>query len=185
MNISWVVADGTMLDHDVDIEQLKDIGSIWGSYQTWRSCSTDNVVCSDSGRARDLLQREFQKHCNFYVPEDAYIDLDRPDGVRLFGGKFTFEIDRPDELISMNLAASQNDIILLLGFNWQPCLKRADRLEEHRAQNYRTGVKHAIMENPNTQWVLVNHSETLMDELKGLDNLTIDSLSNVLSMLSS
>ena len=114
--------------------------------------------CSDVGRARDLLQREFQKRCNFYVPEDAYVDLERPAGVKLFGGKFTFEIDRPDELIAMNLAASQNDIILLLGFDWQPKPKRADRLEEHRAQNYRTGVAHAIKDNPETQWVLVNHA---------------------------
>lgn len=185
MRISWVVADGTVLDHDVDVEQLKHIGSVWGSYQTWRSCGTDNAVCSDSGRARDLLQREFQKKCNFYVPEDAYIDLDRPQEVRLFGGKFTFEIDHPDELIAMQLSASQNDIILLLGFDWQPKSKRADRLEEHRAQNYRTGVRHAIMDNPDTQWVLINHGEKLMDELKGLDNLTIDTLPNVLSMLSS
>ena len=36
MNISWVVADNTVLDHDVDIEQLKHIGSIWGGYQTWK-----------------------------------------------------------------------------------------------------------------------------------------------------
>ena len=185
MNISWVVADNTVLDHDIDIEQLKHIGSIWGGYQTWRACGTDNAICSDVGRARDLLQREFQKRCNFYVPEDAYVDLERPAGVKLFGGKFTFEIDRPDELIAMNLAASQNDIILLLGFDWQPKPKRADRLEEHRAQNYRTGIAHAIKDNPETQWVLVNHAETLMDEVKGLDNLTIDTLSNVLSMLSS
>lgn len=185
MRISWVVADNTVLDHDVDIEKLKDIGSIWGSHQTWRSCGTDNVVCSDSGRARDLLLRNFQQLCNFYVPEDAYIELDRPQGLKLYGGKFTFDIDRPDELIAMHLSASQNDIILLLGFNWQPQPKRADRLEEHRAQNYRTGVKHAIADNPETQWVLVDHSETLMDELKGLDNLTIDSLPNVLSMLGS
>lgn len=185
MRISWVVANGTMLEHDVDIERLKDIGSIWGSYQTWRSCGTDNVVCSEIGQARDLLQRNFQQMCNFYVPEDIYVGLERPQGVKLFGGKFTFEIDHPDELIAMNLAASQNDIILLLGFNWAPRPKRADRLEEHCAQNYRSGVKHAIKDSPETQWVLINHSETLMEELKGLDNLTIDTLPNVLEMLSS
>ena len=184
MRISWVVADGTVLDHDVNVEQLKDIGSIWGSYQTWRGCGTDNAVCSDAGHARNLLQREFQKLCNFYVPEDAYIDLDRPQGVKLFGGKFTFEIDHPDELIAMNLAASQNDIILLLGFDWTTKPKRADRLEEHRAQNYRSGVKHAIKDHPDVQWVLINHSELLIDDLNGLDNITVDTLPNVLEMLS-
>jgi hypothetical protein len=185
MKIVWVVADNTILDHDIDIEQLKSIGSIWGSYQTWRGCGTDNAICSDISQARSLLQREFQKHCNFYVPEDAYVDLDRPANVKLFGGKFTFEIDHPDELIAMQLAASQADIVLLLGFDWQPKPKQENRLEEHRSQNYRTGVKHAIKDNPTIQWVLINHSETLIDELKGLDNLSLDTLPNVLSMLGS
>lgn len=185
MNIAWVVSTDIALSHNIDIEQLKNIGSIWGSDQTWRKCSTDNVICSDTNRARDLLQREFQKYCNFYVPEDAYVDLDRPQGVKLFGGRFTFELNYPDDIIAMQLSASQNDVILLLGFNWQPKEKHADRLEEHRAQNYRTAVKHAIRDNPNTQWVLVDHNETLIEELKDLGNLSIDSLPNVLSMLNS
>jgi len=185
MNISWVVADDTFLAPDINIEQLKNIGSIWGSWKTWRSCQTDNVICSDIGKAKELLQRNFNNICNFYVPEDAYVDLDRPQGVRLFGGKFTFEIDHPEELIAMKLAASQNDIILLLGFDWTNKPKKTDRLEEHRAQNYRSGIKHAITDNPNTQWVLVNHNEILLNELKNLDNLTVDTLPNVLSMLSS
>lgn len=185
MRINWVLAENTLLDHDVDIEQLKNIGSFWGGWKTWRGCSTDNVICSDIGQARSLIQRNFNQLCNLYVPESSYVELDRPAGVRLYGGMFNFEIDCPDDLISMHLASSQSDIVLLLGFDCQPKDKRTDRLEEHRAQNYRIGVKHAIKDNPEVQWVLINHSDNLMDELKGLPNLTVDTLSNVIEMLSS
>lgn len=183
MNISWVVADDTFLDPDIDIERLKQIGSIWGGWKTWRSCQTDNVICSDVGRARELIQRNFNNICNFFVPKDAFVELDRPTGVQLFDGKFTFEIDHPDELISLHLASSRSDIVLLLGFDLQPKDKKPDRLEEHRAQNYRTGIKHAIKDNIETQWVLVNHVDALITELNGLENLTQDTLANVLELL--
>ena len=184
MKIAWVLADDTVLDHSVDIEKLKSIGSIWGSWRTWRGCSTDNVICNDVGKARDLLMRKFNDLCNFYVPRSAFVDLDRPANVNLFEGEFTFDVDRQDELIALHLASSQNDIVLLLGFDWAKRPKNTDRLVEHRAQNYRTTVKHAIKDTPTAQWVLVDHSSELMSELSGLDNLTQDSLTNVLEMLS-
>ena len=185
MRINWVLSEHTFLDPDIKIEELKSIGSFWGSWKTWRSCSTDNVICNDISQAHTLIQRKLNEKCNFFIPESLFLRLERPSRVSLYGGEFNFEIDSQDDIISMHLAASRSDIVLLLGFDWQPKLKRADRLEEHRAQNYRTAVKHAIRDNPETQWVLINHSETLMDELKGLDNLTIDTLPNVLSMLGS
>lgn len=183
MNISWVVADDTFLAPDINIEQLKGVGSIWGSWKTWRSCQTDNVICSDIGQARELIQRNFNNICNFFVPKDAFVDLDRPPKVQLFDGKFNFEIDRPDELITLHLAASRSDIVLLLGFDWQPKDKKPDRLQEHRAQNYYMGVKHVIKDNPTTQWVLIDHPDSILTELVKLDNLTRDTLANVLEML--
>lgn len=184
MRIAWVLADDTVLDHTVDVEKLKTVGSIWGSWRTWRGCSTDNVICNDDGKARDLLMREFNKLCNFYIPRTSFVDLDRPAGVNLFEGVFTFDVNRQDELIALHLAASQNDIVLLMGFDWKQQPKNPDRLAEHLAQNYRSTVKHAIKDNPQVQWVLIDHPETLMSELKNLDNLTQDSLTNVLEMLS-
>lgn len=122
MRINWVVADSTVIAPDVDINTLKDIASIWGSWRTWRGCGTDNVICNDAGKARELLKRNMNEMCNMYVPETMYVELDRPKAVRLFGGKFTFEVDNQDELIAMQLVASQSDIVLLLGFDWTKSL---------------------------------------------------------------
>ena len=103
MKINWVVADATVIAPDVDITAIKNIASIWGSWRTWRGCSTDNVVCNDAGKARELLKRNMQEMYNMYIPESMYAELDRPRSVRLFGGQFTFAVDNQDELIAIHL----------------------------------------------------------------------------------
>ena len=181
MKISWVVADSAVLDPGINVEQIKNIGSIWGGWRTWRGCGTDNVVCNDLGKARELLQRKFNEICNFYVPKPFYVDLDRPSQVHLYEGQFTFEVDNPEELIAMHLAASQSDIVLLLGFNLLLKSKNSDRLIEHCAQNYRTTIKHLVNDNPQVQWLLIDHPDgKLIDELKNVDNVTRDTLLNII-----
>lgn len=183
MKISWVVADNIVLDPTLDITKIKDIGPIWGSWRTWRSCSTDNVICYDKEKAVELLERQFQTLCNLYLPDSAYQFLNRPAGVKLFGGDFTQDISNKDEVVALHLAASTSEIVLLLGFNWQPEPKLEDRLDEHRAYIRRQLIKHAISDNQNTQWVLIDHKADLMPELDDLPNLTQDTLKNVISML--
>jgi len=185
MNISWVLANTLVLDPTVDINAVKTVGPFWGGWQTWRTCGTDNVICNDFDRAQSLLARKFNEGCNFYIPNSIYQSLDRPSQVRLYDGTTDLDLDNKEEIIAMHLAASQSDIVLLLGFNWQPITKHADRLQEHRAQNYRTLVKHAINENQTVQWVLIDHAPKLMSELKDLPNLSQDTLANVLKMMSS
>lgn len=185
MKISWVVSDNIVLDPTLDITKIKDIGPIWGSWRTWRNCSTDNVICYDKEKAVDLLERQFQTLCNLYLPDSSYQFLNRPTGVKLFGGDFTQDISNKDELVALHLAASTSEIVLLLGFNWTLQPKLEDRLEEHKAYVRRQLLKHAISDNPNTQWVLIDHKLDLMPELSNISNLTQDTLKNVLSMLSS
>jgi hypothetical protein len=185
MNVSWVLSNSLVLDPSIDLEAVKTVGPFWGGWQTWRSCGTDNVICNDFDRAKSLLTRKFNEGCNFYIPNTIYQSLDRPSHVRLYDGTTDLDLENKEEIIAMHLAASQSDIVLLLGFNWQPQPKNPDRLQEHRAQNYRTLVKHAIVENQTVQWVLIDHAPKLMLELKDLPNLTQDTLDSVLKMLSS
>lgn len=184
MKVNWVVSNNIILDPAVDIDTLKDVGSFWGSWKSWRSCQTDNVICNDLGKAKDLVQRDFQKLCNFYIPSVNFVLLDRPIGVRLYEGQYQQDIDNAEEIITMHLAASQSDIILLLGFDWSERPKNPDKLLEHNAHVYRHLVKHAIEENASVQWVLLDHQPNIMPELSKLPNLTKDTLSNVLGMLS-
>ena len=183
MRINWVVADATVIAPDVDIAAVKDIASIWGSWRTWRGCSTDNVVCNDAGKARELLKRNMHEMCNMYIPESIYAELDRPRSVRLFGGQFTFAVDNQDELIAIQLVSSQSDIVLLMGFDWTEKPISSDRLIAHRASNYRKFVIDAVQNNPQVQWVLVDHPGEIGKSFASLDNLTNDSMSSVITML--
>lgn len=180
MKISWVLADDVFVDPAVDLAHLKNIGSFWGSWSTWRSCSTDNVVCNDSTRAHDLLQRDFHHRCNFYIPNSAYQFLGRPEGVRLYEGEFLHDVERQDEIVAMHLAASQSDIVLLLGFNWQQKPKPTDKLLQHRQHHYIHLVKQVIVSNAQKQWVLIDHAPNLTIELTKIPNLTQDTMQNAL-----
>jgi hypothetical protein len=181
MNISWVLANTCVIDPLVDIHALKEIGPIWGSWQTWRSCQTDNVICHNLEKSQELLKRNFQNSCNLYIPKISWITLDRPENVNLYEGSFVDEF-QSEEIIAMHLAASTSDIILLLGFDWCDREKNPNRLEEHRFQAYRSLISHAVSDNPEVQWVLVDHSGPIMKMLSKLKNLTKDSMENCLGL---
>jgi hypothetical protein len=181
MNINWVLANDYVPNPTVDLDQLKSCGAFWGGWQTWRACATDNVICNDLDQAHALLSRKFNLKCNFYIPESIYQPVGRPEQVRLYGATTNLDLKNKEEIISMHLAGSQSDIVLLLGFDWQSKPKNSDRLSEHVAQNYRTLVKQAIVENSQVQWVLVDHPEQLMDELNNVSNITCDTLEGVLN----
>jgi len=183
MNISWILANGLIPDPELDLQQLKEIGPFWGGWQTWRSCSTDNVICNDFDRAQSLLARKFNEGCNFYIPNTIYQQLDHPPAVKLYDGTTNLDLENKEEIIAMHLAASQSDIVLLLGFDCQSKAKNADRLLEHRAQNYRNLIRHAVIEHSRVQWVLIDHPSELMKELKDLPNITQDTIDGVLASI--
>lgn len=184
MNINWVVADSYVLDPTVDLAQLKNFGSFWGGWRTWRSCNTDNVICNDMSKADELIKRNFHLHCNFYIANSMYTSLNRPQGVRLYEGDFIHDLDHQEEIVAMHLASSVSDIVLLLGFDFSQKPKLPDRLEEHRAHNYRSLVKQAIKDNPTVQWVAVDHAGEFRKDLLELENLTVDTLDSVIGLLS-
>ena len=183
MNISWVLADSSSADPTVDIAEFKRLGALWGSWRTWRAWQTDNVVCHDQRKADELLRRNFQNNCNFYIPNSVYTSLGRPDGIRLYEGAFIHDVDRQEEIVAMHLAAGYNNIVLLLGFDLQDQIKSSDKLIENRIQHYRNLIKQVIVSNTNTQWVLVDHPGEIGKSFAYIDNLTNDSMNNVIRML--
>ena len=185
MNVTWVLADNTQLDPTTDIKTLKNFGSVWGGWRTWRAYATDNVVCHDISKVQDLLQRNFQSLCNLYVPNSSYVMLNRPAGVKLYEGELDMELDNKDELIAMNLAATVSDVVLLLGFDWPTQDRNPDKLLEHRAHNYRSVVNRLIQERSAVQWVMVDPPSPVRPELNNFDNFNTDSLTSVLKLLGS
>ena len=183
MNINWVLANSYIPDPTINLDQLKTCGAFWGGWQTWRASGTDNVICHDPAKAQDLIQRAFHAVCNLYVPNSAYVMLNRPQGVRLYEGEFVHDLDNHEEIVALHLTAGISDIVLLLGFDLTEVDLPTDRLQRHRALNYRNLIRQAIKDNSNTQWVLVDHPGPIGKDFDELDNLTQDTLHNVIGML--
>lgn len=181
MNINWVISETIAADPMMDFNRLKDIGSLWGSWRTWRACATDNVICHELSDAQNLIQRDFHKQCNFYIPNSNYIALDRPIGVKLYEGNFQHDVDHREEIIAMHLASSTCDIVLLLGFDFQELPPNPDRLIEHRNHNYWSLAYQIIKDTPRVQWLCINHPGKVRKEIANLENFSQDKLSNILS----
>ena len=183
MRINWVVAAGYDMDPAVDIDEIKAIGPIWGSWRTWRGCQTDNVICNDLAKSRELIGRAFQAVCNFYLPKHFYQDLNRPVGVKLYDGEYLQELDDIEDIIAGHMAAAASDIVLLLGFDLAKPETTTDRLVRHRLTN-RHGLLHSMVKtNQTVQWVVVDHTKDLDESYQQLPNLTCDTMANVLHLL--
>ena len=182
MRISWVIAGDYQLDPTVSVEQMKNIGPMWGSWRTWRGCGTDNVICHEQKKARELLDRAFQAVCNFYIPRSLYESLSRPVGIRLYDGDFNQELDGIEDIVAMHLASADSDIVLMLGFGWSLPQNVEDRFERHKITN-RHGLKRsAIAGRDQIQWVAIDCID-LDKSYQNLPNLTCDSLQNALNLL--
>jgi hypothetical protein len=182
MNISWVLADSATADPAVDISELKQLGAFWGSWRTWRAWQTDNVICHDQTKADELIKRNFQNNCNFYIPNSVYTSLNRPDNVRLYEGAFVHDVDRQEEIVALHLATTTSDIVLLLGFNLAELEPNSDRLLAHKAHHHRNHIRQAIKDSDQVQWVVVDHTDELDPNIANLPNVVTDSLQAVLAL---
>ena len=175
VNISWVIAEGYQFDPTINLDTIKNVGPIWGSWTTWRGCGTDNVICNNKAKAKGLIDQKFNEGCNFYVSNSLYHELDKPDRVQRYGGSFQHDMQHTDDIVALHLANTSADIILMLGFD----LISIDTNNQH----YYGHVLSVIKQHPDTQWVLVDHPKDLYKNFQDLSNLTCDSLGNVLQLL--
>ena len=182
MRINWVLASGFQFDPTIDIEILKQIGPFWGSWATWRGCATDNVICHTTAQSKKLIKRNFQNDCNFYIPEKNYQDLNRPAKVKLYQGDFNENVDNIEDIISMHLAETLSELVLLVGFNLSEIVDPGDRFALHKIKNY-YGLIHSLISTSTAQFVLLDHDGNLDKSYQDLTNLTCDTLENVLQLL--
>jgi len=178
MRINWVLSSDVIIDITLDVETLKKFGSFWGSWETLRSCGTDNIVCHDEDKAVELLKKKFNQVCNFYCPKTVGDRTDIDGRVIFYDGSFSHQVDRPEEIVAMHLVSSNSDIVLLYGFDWSN-----GGHTDYRGLCYRNLIKEVIRSSGDVQWVLVD-GVGLFDELVGLENLSVDSMGNVISLIS-
>ena len=179
---SWVLADSVELDPTVELDKFKQIGPLWGSWRTWRACQTDNVICHDQTKAVDLIKRNFQTQCNFYIPDSVYVSLERPDGVRVYAGEFVHDVIRQEEIVALHLAASTNDIVLLYGWDLTELVPDEDKLLANQKLHHRNMIRQAIINYNQVTWVIVDHDAPLDPNIAKLENVVTDSLNTVLEL---
>lgn len=181
--ISWVLSDSVQLDPTQDIEELKTLGAFWGSWRTWRVCETDNVICHDQVKAAELIRRDFQNTCNFYVPDTVHVNLDRPSGVKIYAGEFSHNVIHQEELVAMHLAATTSDIVLMLGWDLSELKPDPDPLTANRERHHRNMVRQAFLTYDQIQWVIVDHPNDLDKNIATLSNVVTDTLDSILGII--
>ena len=183
MRVCWAVAAGHTIDPAVEIDSMKAIGPIWGSWKTWRGCSTDNVICHDRQRARELLDRAFQAVCNFYLPRSQYEFLQRPLGIKLYEGDYQQEVDDIEDIIALHLAAASADLVLMLGYDLAKLPANDDRFEQHKLINRHGLIRGTIAATSQVQWVMIDPADDLDRAYQTLPNLTCDTMKSALQLL--
>jgi hypothetical protein len=179
MRVSWIVASDYVLDPAVSPDDLKVVGPIWGSWRSWRGCETDNVICHDIDKARQLLARAFQSVCNFYLPRKYYQALDRPMGAKWYDGDFQQDVQDIEDIIAMHLASENSDIMLVMGFD----LSRSDQPAQHQTVHRQNLIRQIMHDRADIQWVLIDHERELGPDMTNLANVTRDRFENVLKLL--
>jgi hypothetical protein len=177
MNIAWLFAENIVLPPTTPVQAMRDLAPIWGRWRTQRSYQSDNVVCWDPTQAEKLCRQGYAKICNLYIPETVYQQLERPVGVRAFGGGFDFAVDSVDDIIAAHLVASVADVILMMGFDLEtkttPSLSRTNYI----------GILAQAIGVSGKQWVIIDHHTDLAEPIQKLSNITSDLLPNVLQLL--
>lgn len=176
MNISWVFGDDVKIAYQKDLWTIKSVGPTWGSWRGWRYTNTDNVVCADPVKAQELLGTRFYQNCNLYLPDSFRRDTEWPREVRVFGGEFPVEVDRKEEAISLYLAGSISDIVLLYGWH-------LDAASWQARDEYSRGFILHTLETLSVQWVVVDHPGELDPEIRDLPNLSQDTLAQVAALM--
>jgi hypothetical protein len=159
------------------VQAIKDLAPIWGSWRTQRSYQSDNVVCWDPEQAEKLCRQGYAKICNLYIPDPVYKQLNRPAGVRVFGGGFDFSVDSVDDIIATHLVASVADVILMVGFDLEA------KTNPSASRNNYIGILAQAIGASGKQWVVIDHHTDLAEPIQKLSNITRDLLPNVLQLL--
>jgi hypothetical protein len=183
MNVCWVISEEA-LDDQVLPEELKTIGEAWGSWRIWKSHKPDNCVCSSIPEAENLVGRLFHTITTLYISTAANQLLDKPPGVKLFGGTFhNSSISNKDDIITLNLASTKADIILMYGFNFSPLLNTDEEEYRKSREEYYFNVRELIKNNPDTQYVLIDYYNESAEWIGDLENLTFDVIDSVRNLL--
>jgi hypothetical protein len=183
MKIGWALSE-QIGKKVTDINTLKDVAPTWGSCSIYNDYSVDNIICNDIKQVERLIQHNVQNDVNFYMPQEDFSTLGNPPNIKTFQGSFDdTNINFKDDIVTLNIVTNMYDIILLLGFKFTKPKPKAEKLEQHKQLAYLHNIKTIIESNEDKQFVLVNYKGKLSKEFDDIENLSRDSLINVLELV--
>jgi hypothetical protein len=103
--------------------------------------------------------------------------------VRLYDGEYQAEAMNIEDIVAMHMVVPISDLVLLAGINVASPAIPPDPMEQHRLRNRMGMLRSVIANNPQIQWVLVDHSEYPDPAFLDIANLTRDTMENVLKLL--
>jgi len=182
MKIGWALSEN-IGKNVAEIEQLQEVAPTWGSCSIYNNYNVDNIICNDIKQSKRLIQHNIQNEVNFYMPNDNFSTLGNPPNIKTFQGAFKDpNINFKDDIVTLNVVTATYDIILLLGFKFTKPKAKAEQLEQHKQLAYLHNIKTIIKDNKDKQFVLVNYKGKLSADLDSIENLSRDTLANVLEL---
>jgi hypothetical protein len=182
MKIGWALSEqiGRKI---TNIDTLKNVAPTWGSCSIYNDYQVDNIICNDIKQAERLIQHNVQDRVNFYMPYNNFSTLGNPPNIKTFQGVFVDgNINFKDDIVTMNVVTGTYDIILLLGFKFTKPKPKDNNLVQHKQLAYLHNIKTIIESNQDKQFVLVNYKGKLSKDFDKIENLSRDSLTNVLEL---
>ena len=181
MKIGWALSE-QIAKNVTDVDELKNIAPTWGSCSIYNNYNVDNIICNDIKQSEKLIKHNVQNNVNFYMPHENFNTLGKPPNIKVFQGTFNdSNINYKDDIVTLNVITNMYDIILLLGFKFTKP-KSTDKLKQHKQLAYLHNIKTIIEDHRDKQFVLVNYKGKLSNDFESLENLSRDSLANVLEL---
>lgn len=182
MKIGWALSE-QIAKNVINVNELKDVAPTWGSCSIYNNYDVDNIICNNIKDAERLIKHNIQDKVNFYMPQDNFSTLGNPPNIKTFQGSFNDpNINYKDDIVTLNVVTNMYDIILLLGFKFTKPKTKAEQIDKHKQLAYLHNVKTIIKEHKDKQFVLVDYKGKLTKDFNSLENLSRDSLANVLEL---
>jgi hypothetical protein len=184
MEVCWLVQKDYDPETTVSVDRMKDVASIWGSWQSHRQCQTDNCIVDDFKDANSLIKRNFNFETNLWTHQDNFVSLGRPEALSLHKIGIDKDLQDRDDLVAMALTGARYDLVIALGFDLSYNTALTDALEIHEHKRYLSAVANIIKGFPTTQFVFIDLPAEATENFSKLENFSCDNIQNVLELVS-
>jgi len=184
MEYCWLVQKNYQPGDGITVDQMKELATIWGSWETHRLCQTDNCVVEDFKDVNTLVKRQFNFETNLWTHQDNFVPLDRPEALSLHQIGIENDLQDRDDLVAMALAGARYDLVIALGFDLSFNTQLTDKLEIYEHKRYLSAVANIIKGFPNTQFVFIDLPQEHSQNFSKLENFSCDNIENTLELVS-